>query len=512
MQELKEFAEHTKKVLSASDMQAIELNAAALGVSGSQLMENAGMAVAKFIEKQFAKSKNVLVICGLGWKGGSGFAASRHLIKNHHVTIGIVGYEKNVRFGPALEDLKIIRQSPFGDVIENVQAHSNVLNGKDVIVDAVFGVGFHGKMTEGASTLIKKVNDSKTPVVSIDIPSGLDANTCVSHTLIAADYTVTFHKEKSCLDGLASAGKVVVEDIGIPIEAEIFAGPGDLMLARRPRSIYSSKHDNGSVVIIAGSRDYHGAPVLAANAVYNALAALRMGTGYVHLYVPAAIEDAARRLSPNVIVRRFGTDYISDGDFESVKEAVKKADAVIIGMGIGRDESTLDMAARIIDTAVAEGKKIVIDADAIYAVKRAQRLGKDAVLTPQDIEFHELSGLTLKKNDLAERFINAVSVARKLNASLLLKGHDTIITDGEVAKIVRSDTSALATMGTGDVLSGIIGGYAAIGATVFESATAGAYLHATIGGLLALEKGNHILAVDVVDKIPKIIKDFDESV
>jgi len=136
-------------------------------------------------------------------------------------------------------------------------------------------------------------------------------------------------------------------------------------------------------------------------------------------------------------------------------------------------------------------------------------INNNAIITPQDREFHELSGLTLKKRALAERCRNAMAMAKKLNVNILLKGHETLITDGDIAKIVKPGSSALATMGTGDVLSGIIGGYAAIGASAFEAGVAAAYLHARIGDILYIEKGNHILASDLVDKIPTLIKEFD---
>lgn len=511
MQELKEFAEHTRKALSAREMEAVELNSAVHGVPGSQLMENAGVAVARFVNRQFKGEKSVLIVCGLGWKGGSGFSAARQLIKDHKVTAGIVGSKKEVQYGPALDCLHLIEHSPFGSVVENVQRDPKCLEGKDLIVDALYGVEFRGRMSKDAASLIGRINASKKHVVSIDIPSGLDANSCGGSDVVNADYTVTFYKPKSCIMDLKSAGKVVVEDIGIPVEAEIFAGPGDLMLASRPRSLRSSKQDNGRVMVIAGSNEYHGAPVLAAAAVYNTLAALRMGTGYAYLYVPETIEDAVRALSPNIIVRRFGKDSIADGDFGIVKEQISKMDAVVIGMGIGRDDETLGMASQMIDCAVSLGKKIVIDADAIYAVKLCGKLGGSALLTPQDNEFKELSGADLRKEDIAGRFKRAIALAKKLGANVLLKGHETVVTDGGIVKIIESESSALATMGTGDVLSGIIGGYAAAGATMFEAAVAGAYVNARIGDLLKMEKGNHILAADVVEKIPRLIKDFDED-
>jgi NAD(P)H-hydrate epimerase len=512
MQELKEFAERTKKVLSAREMEAIELNSEAQGVSGSQLMENAGVAVAKFIDRQFKGGGSILMVCGLGWKGGSGFAAARQLTRGHKVTVGIVGSKKDVRFGPALENLHQIEHSPFGEIVENVQRDSGCLRGRQLVVDALFGIGFSGRMGKDAASLIRRINGSRTKVVSIDVPSGINPATGRGGVVVNADYTITFYKPKSCIVGLKSAGRIVVEDIGIPAEAEIFAGPGDLMLASRPRKLRSSKRDNGSVMIIAGSGEYHGAPVLTSSAVYSTLAALRTGTGYAYLCVPEAIEDAVRNLSPNTIVRRFGSESIADGDFGFAREQMARSDAVVIGMGIGRSEETLGMAARIIDAAVALKKKVVIDADAIRSLKHGRRLGGNVLLTPQDSEFKELSGgMDLREDGLAERFRKAVGVASKLGANVLLKGHETVVTDGEIAKIVQAESSTLATMGTGDVLSGIIGGYAALGATMFEAGVAGAYLQARIGDLLKIEKGNHILAVDVVDKIPQLIKNFDED-
>jgi NAD(P)H-hydrate epimerase len=511
MQELKEFAEHTRKVISARELQAIELNSAALGMSGSQLMESAGVAVAKFVNKQFKDADSILMVCGLGWKGGSGFSAARLLIKHHKITVGIVGSKRNVKFGPALDNLHEIEHSPFGDIIENIQREENCLEGKQLIIDAMFGVGFKGKMSADAASLIWKINESKKKVVSIDVPSGLVADTGAGDVVVNADYTVTFHKPKTYLAGLKSAGEVVVEDIGMPIDAEIFAGPGDLMLASRPRKLHSSKHDNGKVMVVAGSSEYHGAPVLASNAVYSTLAALRMGTGYAYLCVPGAIEGEVRALSANIIVKRFGTETIADGDFAAMERDIGRMSTIVIGMGIGRKEGALRMADRIIESAIAQGKKVVVDADAIYALRRGHKLDPNAIVTPQDIEFEELSGSGIKDATLEERFKKAVAEARKLGCNLIVKGHETVVTDGEVAKIVQAESSTLATMGTGDVLSGIIGGYAGAGATAFEAAVAGAYVNARIGDLLKMEKGNHILASDIVDKIPRLIKDFDQD-
>jgi ADP-dependent NAD(P)H-hydrate dehydratase / NAD(P)H-hydrate epimerase len=290
----------------------------------------------------------------------------------------------------------------------------------------------------------------------------------------------------------------------------VFASDKDLKLASKPRSPFSSKHENGTVLIIAGSSNYHGAPVLASNAAYNTLAALRIGIGYALLYVPSSIENPVRKLSPSIIVRTFGRRNIGEGNFASIKEAIRRSDAIVIGMGIGREAKTLRMAARIIGYAKSIDKKIVIDADAIYALRHLERLNQNAIITPQDREFSQIYGSMPDKSSVQKRTRSAVSAAKKLNCCILLKGHNTIITDGKSVKVIKSKSSALATMGTGDVLSGIIGGYAAIGNRAFKAGVAGAYLHSRIGDILHNKKGNHLISNDLVEQIPAILKKFDK--
>ncbi len=286
-----------------------------------------------------------------------------------------------------------------------------------------------------------------------------------------------------------------------------------LKFAAIPRKRFGSKRDNGSVVIIGGSSAYHGAPVLASLSVSHSLAALRIGIGYVVLYVPKSILNVARKLSPNVIIRQFGIDNIGEGSLRDVYESIEKADVIIIGTGIGRKKSSLNSSARIIDYAIAHDKKVVVDADAIYSVKFLKKTSPKMIMTPQKYEFEELSGRIPEDEDnMKGRIADAENAAMRLGCCILLKGHNTIVTDGKETSIIRSHHSTLATMGTGDVLSGMIGGYAASGADIFSSGIAGAYLHAKIGDKLYAKKGNHILASDVVDSIPEIIKKYDKEI
>ncbi len=288
------------------------------------------------------------------------------------------------------------------------------------------------------------------------------------------------------------------------------ASDKDVRTATMPRKDEGEKWDNGAAVIFAGSSEYHGAAVLAARAAWSAIAALRVGTGYVHLYVPKSIIGPVRSLSPNIIVREFGNRNIGEGRISDAKAAIERAKAVAIGMGIGRMQNTLRKAASIVDYAVASNKKVVVDADAIYAVRYARKLNKNVVLTPHLREFGELYK-GFDAHSLRERIEASVELSESLGCCILLKGHETIVTDGKNVKIVRSVSSALATMGTGDVLSGIISGYMACGADTFRAAVAGAYVHSRIGDELYRKKGTHIIAEDVADVIPSFLREFDLS-
>jgi NAD(P)H-hydrate epimerase len=291
---------------------------------------------------------------------------------------------------------------------------------------------------------------------------------------------------------------------------KILAGPKDLAAATMQRNMFSSKLENGKVMIVGGSEDYHGAPALASTAAYNLLAALRVGAGYATAFVPRSILTPNRAVSPNVIVRQLSRSNLSAADLPLLKASMRHFDSLVVGMGIGRSSESANAASKLIAYALKTGKATVIDADAIYAVSRYRvRLNDNAIIMPNEREFELLYSGRIRKNALAERIRASAELAKRLNTNILLKGHDTIITDGKRTKVVRARHAALAVMGTGDVLSGIVGAYAAKTGDAFASGVAGAYLHATIGDRLYKEKGNHILASDVVDYIPKILKRHD---
>jgi len=507
MQNLKVFA--NAKPISADEMHAIELNCSSLGIGAAQLMENAGSAVANFIKENFKKG-NILFFCGTGNNGGDGFVAARMLSRDYNVEIIIVGKEE-IKQGPALSNFHAISKSPFVKIHHYIDLDKeevdSIIRKSDLIVDAIFGTGFRGELKGIYKEAVLAINNSGKKVVAIDVPSGFSKE---SKLYVRANYTITFHRIKEGMDALRN---VIVKDIGIPIDAELFAGPGDLYLASKPISIYASKRERGMLVIIGGSKVYHGAPIHALLSA-SSIAALRTGAGYTILYVPNAILDVVRKLSQNQIVRPAGEDYISFTD--GLKRAIDKAEAIAIGMGITKEKEAQDACQKIVNYALSNGKRVIADADAISAITDmlgAKRIDTtNLLITPHGSEFYQFSGLKLRHEDsnIFDRIEAAKKIAKEKGINILLKGHNTIITNGEKIKINRSNTPNLSTMGTGDVLSGIIGAFAAMGNDLFEAAAAGAYLHSKAGEVLAMEKGNHIIASDLIDKIPKIMSEFDK--
>ncbi len=269
------------------------------------------------------------------------------------------------------------------------------------------------------------------------------------------------------------------------------------------RSLFSDKN-SARLVIIGGSGEYYGAPVLAANSAYNSLAALRSGAGYVSIFVPKQILRNARSFSPVLVVKQSGMEFVELTT--ELKHSINMANAVIIGMGIGSNANALREALKIMNYAVSHEKKIIIDADAILLIHKLKKRTKDIVITPNDSEFYRLSGIKPSRNDVVERVTAAKAISKRFGVVVALKGHINVISDGTRVKVIQPKSAALATMGTGDVLSGIIGAFLAMGTDAFYSAVASIYVHSIAGDMLYKEKGSHIIATDVINIIPEAIK------
>lgn len=284
-----------------------------------------------------------------------------------------------------------------------------------------------------------------------------------------------------------------------------FANSKDLKRASVKRELFSSKNTNGRILIVGGSTTYHGAPAQAA------LAALRTGAGYVVNCVPRGIVREVRSVSANTIVMPLKGNIISMKDIPMLIDRLDRSGCLVIGPGLGRDTRASKPAMKLFEYCMANGKMLVIDADALRILANSRKkLNKKCIVTPNRHELLMFYDKKIDDKDTNSRISAAIAVSKRLNACVLLKGHTPIVTDGKKVKVIKSRSAALATMGTGDVLTGIVGAYAAKTGDSFLAAVAGAYLQATIGDALHAKMGNHIIASDVVDYIPKVLKKIDK--
>jgi ADP-dependent NAD(P)H-hydrate dehydratase / NAD(P)H-hydrate epimerase len=475
------------------------------GIPGIELMERAGTGLAELVGS-LAPAGRIAVVCGKGNNGGDGLVAARVLReRGRAVDVLLLGAADELR-GDAAANLERLR----GAAPEAFSAA--VLTGASAIVDAILGTGFAGEPREPAAGAISAINTAGSDgavVVACDVPSGVDASTGeVAGAAVCARATATFNAAKPGLwiaPGKACAGEVRVIDIGIPA-----GGPADppigliseRVLDRVPRrGRESTKFAAGSVLVCGGSRGLTGAPCLASES------AMRAGAGYVTAFVPASLNPIfeARLLEVMTAPLPDADGSLEPGGVSRVVERAGRADALVLGPGLGRVAGALEFAraaAREVEL------PMLLDADGLNAHAGAldSLAGREAptVLTPHAGELARL----LDTDSAAvgkRRLESARRAASEAQAIVVLKGDDTLVAapDGRVA-VNRGGASALATAGTGDVLSGVIGAFLAKRMDPFEAACAGVLMHARAGQLTAREIGPEgVIASDVIAALPR---------
>ena len=495
-------------------MAVIDENSVNLGVPTSQLMENAGAEVTRTILDSYgAKGEKILIVAGTGNNGGDGFVVARHLANlGAVVSVVLLGKSHDIRTTDARMNWDNLTKMAEGVKLKNVANTSHLeileeeINSAHLLIDAILGTGLQGPLRDPIATAVKMLNESNRPILAIDTPTGLNPSSGEVHGIaIHAQMTVTFHRMKRGLIGKEEyTGKVIIRDIGIPLEAELFTGPGDVRRVTKPRDPYSHKGDHGYVLVVGGSAVYSGAPALAG------LAALRTGAGLAILTVPKSVALAVKAYSPDLIVHSLSSDVVNPKDVPLIETLLQRMDALIIGPGIGLASETQQAIHEILSIAQKLSKPILIDADGIKALKENLSLIRESgiILTPHAGEFKIITGLQTKPR-WQDRFQPALKFAKTNECILLLKGHETIITNGVRFKVNKTGNPGMATGGTGDVLSGIIGTYLAQYQAPFEAAVAGAWVHGSTGDLAFQEKGYHLVASDLIDKIPDVLKPFD---
>ncbi len=478
-------------MLPFEEVSVLDRNAQYIGVPTSQLMENAGRAVADEVMKRYVlKHKRVLVLCGTGRNGGDGFVAARYLRVHSDVTVVLLGEEKDLS-----SDLVRLNYSKIRGKVRTLVSPTNlgeVISGSDIVIDAMLGVGIKGKLREPYASAVKKLNASRKQVVSIDVPTGLGTETMVRPAM-----TVTFHELKEGMEG-AKCGKVVVADIGIPKEAEIYVGPGELCYIPRPQP-GSRKGDNGRLVVVGGG-PYTGAPA------FSALAAYRVGADLVRILTPSTAAEVISSYSPTFIVQPLAGQTLSPAHVEDVASALNDCDAVAIGPGLGAAPETL---AAVVDILSKCQRPVVLDADAIRAVGQNRRPLKPlrGVITPHAGEFELLTGDRLP-DDMEGRARAVKSWAKRLDMTILLKGRVDVISDGTHVKLNRTGNPGMTVGGTGDVLTGIVGALLARGLSPYNAARAAALINGYSGDIAFAELGYSLGPLDVIAKITDTLKKF----
>jgi ADP-dependent NAD(P)H-hydrate dehydratase / NAD(P)H-hydrate epimerase len=505
------------QTMRAIDRWAIERQ----GVDGLELMERAGAAVAGAAER-LAADGPVAVLCGKGNNGGDGLVAARLLREAGRAVIVICTAAPAELEGDARENLeRLPGEGPLrldGSPWQAVEAEeprgggsAATLQGSAAIIDALLGTGFQGEPRGEVATAIAAINQAGAPVLSVDVPSGVDASSgVVAGEAVQATVTVTFHAAKPGLwvrPGKAHAGEVEVAEIGIPRGAPMTAATGLLeaaVLAELPRrSASSNKFVSGHVLLAGGSLGLTGAPAMAARA------AMRAGAGYVTAFVPAGLQHLlAGGATPELMTRGLpeAGGALADAGVAQVLEASARGGALALGPGLGREETAVGFARRL---ARAAKVPMVIDADGLNAhAGRLQELTARpaaTVLTPHAGELGRLLELDSAEIE-AERLRHACEAASRAAAIVVLKGDDTLIADpsGRVA-VSRGGSPALATAGTGDVLTGVIAALLAQGLEPFTAAAAGVLLHARAGRLAAIAVGaaESVIASDVIEALPR---------
>jgi NAD(P)H-hydrate epimerase len=501
-----------RESITSEEMSAIDENSHYLGILPSVLMENAGASAAKVISELYdLKNKTAVVVCGTGNNGGDGFVVARHLANmGPIVKVALLGRSEAIRTEEAKRNWNILTRMDVDieklSILDNreIELLHKWIESSHVLIDAILGTGVKGQLREQISRVVALLNESGRPIIAVDTPTGLDPSSGDTHgAAVKAIATITFHKTKIGFPGKEEfTGKVIVRDIGIPIEAELLTGPGDIRRVVKPRNPYGHKGTFGYLLVIGGSTLYSGAPALAA------LASLRCGVGLSIIASPKLTASTIRSYSPNLIVHSLNHDNICQEDLSKIGAILEKCDAVVLGPGIGLEPSTVAAIPKIIATSNAMKKPMLIDADALRALDQISFENTNTVLTPHAGEFKSMARVEPSLN-WKERVGKCIEFARNRSCVLLLKGHETVVTDGRQLKLNNTGNPGLATAGSGDVLSGIIGALLAQGNDPFQAAAAGAFIHGTAGDLAVERKGFHLLATDIINEIPAVLQQFD---
>ncbi|WP_435318570.1 NAD(P)H-hydrate dehydratase [Haloarchaeobius sp. TZWSO28] len=471
-------------MITSDRMAQVDRNAEALGVPRKQLMESSGNAVARVVREHAEPGDEVVIVAGRGNNGGDAFVAARFLDEFAVETL-LLGRAETITTDIARENWDALQQGAY-ETREVRDSADFSLPDCDLVVDAMLGTGVTGALREPEATAAEAINQSSAYVVSVDVPSGVDADTGESYgTAVKADHVVTFHDDKPGLEAV-DAPIITVADIGIPAAAELFVEAGDLLaLSRDP---HAHKGDFGEVLVVGGG-PYTGAPALAGQA------AMRAGADLVHIACPETVARDVQGFEEGLIVHELSGGLLQPKHVDELLDRALDANCVILGPGLGRASGTLDAVREFLE---AYDGRAVVDADALRAVPDTET-DADLLCTPHQGELVAMGGETAE--EWQERTALVESFAADLGHTLLVKGAYDVISDGETTRVNRTGNPGMTVGGTGDVLAGICGALASTHDPV-EAGGIAAYVNGTAGDSVVDEQGYGMFASDLLPEIP----------
>ena len=476
-----------------------------LGIPSAQLMENAGKNCAEFIDKNLLKPKSkIAIFCGSGNNGGDGFVIARYLKKaGHQSEIFLV--DKTNKMSP--ETFTNFQKCKNLQISE-IDSNSRLLNLKpfDLIIDAIFGIGLKGDVRGFIGEIIKKINDAKIKTVSVDIASGVDAETGLAKIAINADVTLTLAAPKYghfLESGQKKTGNLQIIDIGIPSNLFITFPPKTKLVTQKnvqypKRHKFSHKGYYGKIGIIAGSVGFSGAAILASKA------ALRAGAGTITLFHPQGMETIFETQLVEIMTQSI-PEQNEEIQLEKLFKKLEKMDTLLIGSGIGVNSKNT----KLIEALLKFWQKpLILDADALNILAKNPNLFKllknTAIITPHLGEFSRLT-----KKSIAEIQNNTLNImqsfAKKYKCSILLKSATTIFYGGKLFTFDISGNDGLSTGGSGDVLAGIIVAFVGQKLPLNEAAISASFLMGKTAEKLAdYRKTPSIIPSDIIENIFKL--------
>ena len=474
------------------------------GVPPVMFIDQAGRAIFDVLMKEYPNAQKVFVVCGKGNNGGDGLVVARRLKQEKKEPIVILLEQRDKMSALSRLNFDLITKMSIKYIFADDISSFDDLKNVDLVVDAMIGTGFEGTLDGNYLKLANFINDLKKPVLSVDIPSGINAdNGKVDGVAVKADCTVTIIAPKRgffLLPASEYVGKLYVADLGLfgfdgfdevlPSTCRI-ADHSFLSDIMPTRCRGAWKGSVGKLLVIAGSTEYTGAAELLCKS------AMRSGCGMVYLAVPTEIADIMKtRLVEEIIIP------YSKGDLTKLYDTLNKVDALAVGSGIGQSQDIKDILKNIL---LSTDKPIVLDADSLHSDLLSYVKSKEVVITPHIGEISRLLDKTVTKIktnmlesafEAVEKFSHFVCVLKCSNSIIALpNGTFYFNTTG---------SEAMATAGSGDVLTGIIGSMLSKGVSASNSAVLGCFLHGFAGDIAREKIGDFgLIASDIVNAIPK---------